>query len=588
MGAFRSPDLGKLEYVLSNLYVWFWRWATWKVFEAPSNKDGTDTGIACFITSAAWLTGPGFAGMREYMRRKTDFGFIINVSPEGHQPPVPTRFFPGVQQPLAIAIFVRTSACSEEQPSDVRYVEMSGSRAAKLNALSKLSLSGDEWAPCRTGWKDRLTPAETQWEDLPRLGDLMPWQAPGVKPNRTWVYNPSRDVLRERWQTLVYAEDADKAALFRESRDSSLLRPSKSVPGVEAPAVLFKYEKGPCPELVRVGFRALDRQWIIPDGRLMDTPRPDLWAVRSQCQVFATEQHADPLEGGPALAFSAFIPDMHHTNGRGGRVLPLWRDPSGSEPNILPGLLLLLHNIDGFGDVTPEDLLAYIAAVTAHSGYTARFMTELADPGVRVPITRCSDLFDSAVSIGGQVVWLWTYGQRYVDKVGGRPTGAPLAPSGKRPMLIHPITASPMPAAFEFDSSAESLRVGNGEIRPVPASVWEYQVSGYRVVQRWLKRRVAHPDGKQTSELDRIVATKWSFEYTTELLDLLNVVRQLIEFEPVQGELLGGIMEAPLLTVGDLAQVGLLPRGKASSMGNGAAGSSRETVPASRKWRMVS
>jgi len=35
---------------LRNLYVYFWRWATWKVFDRePKN----DTGIVCFITVAA-------------------------------------------------------------------------------------------------------------------------------------------------------------------------------------------------------------------------------------------------------------------------------------------------------------------------------------------------------------------------------------------------------------------------------------------------------------------------------------------------------------------------------------------------------
>jgi hypothetical protein len=77
---------------------------------------------------------------------------------------------------------------------------------------------------------------------------------------------------------------------------------------------------------------------------------------------------------------------------------------------------------DGPGPVSPKDFLAYIAAVTAHSGYTARFAAELTDPGVRVPITRRGDLFDEAVSIGRRVVWLWTYGERYIDEVNGRPS----------------------------------------------------------------------------------------------------------------------------------------------------------------------
>lgn len=66
--------MGKYEYVLKNLYVYFWRWAFWKVFE-NSRRDFEDTlnraGVVCFITADGYLSGPGFSGMREYIRRKS-------------------------------------------------------------------------------------------------------------------------------------------------------------------------------------------------------------------------------------------------------------------------------------------------------------------------------------------------------------------------------------------------------------------------------------------------------------------------------------------------------------------------------------
>jgi hypothetical protein len=86
---------------LRNLYIYFWRWATWKVFDRdPKN----DTGIVCFITVAGFLNGPGFQKMRDYLRRSTDRIWVIDCSPEGHQPDVPTRIFQGVQQPVCIVL----------------------------------------------------------------------------------------------------------------------------------------------------------------------------------------------------------------------------------------------------------------------------------------------------------------------------------------------------------------------------------------------------------------------------------------------------------------------------------------------------
>src|SRR5690625_3579686 len=71
---FRSPTGGRYEYVLKNLYIYFWRWAMWKVFESiPTSTEG----VVCFVTAQGYLNGPGFAGMREWIRRNTSRGWKI-------------------------------------------------------------------------------------------------------------------------------------------------------------------------------------------------------------------------------------------------------------------------------------------------------------------------------------------------------------------------------------------------------------------------------------------------------------------------------------------------------------------------------
>jgi hypothetical protein len=45
---------------LYNPYVYFWRWATWKVFE---HHPESDRGVVCLITVAGFLDGPGFQRM---------------------------------------------------------------------------------------------------------------------------------------------------------------------------------------------------------------------------------------------------------------------------------------------------------------------------------------------------------------------------------------------------------------------------------------------------------------------------------------------------------------------------------------------
>ena len=55
-----------------NLYVYFWRWTLWKMFENPR---AAGCGIISFITASSYLRGPGFVGMR----RKTENVFAIQT-----------------------------------------------------------------------------------------------------------------------------------------------------------------------------------------------------------------------------------------------------------------------------------------------------------------------------------------------------------------------------------------------------------------------------------------------------------------------------------------------------------------------------
>jgi hypothetical protein len=103
---------------LRNLYVYFWRWATWKVFDRdPKN----DTGVVCFISVAGFLNGPGFQRMRDYLRRTADRIWVIDCSPEGHQPDVPTRIFQAVQQPVCIVLAARSKKKGADKPAAVKY-----------------------------------------------------------------------------------------------------------------------------------------------------------------------------------------------------------------------------------------------------------------------------------------------------------------------------------------------------------------------------------------------------------------------------------------------------------------------------------
>lgn len=295
LDAFRAIGKGKYEYVLSNLYVYFWRWATWKVFDAHPDHPA---GVVAFITTSGYTIGPGFAGMREYLRRTADEGWIINLSPEPHQPAVNTRVFPGVQHRLCIGVFVRYGEPRLGTPADIHHLTVSGLQDEKFIRLEHITLDDPEWMDCPTGWQEQLLPNPTEsWRSYPLLGDLMPWAAPGVKPNRTCVYAPTPDTLRRRWNRLVLAPRKDKARLFKETRDRKLHTHLSSLHGLPEAMRPIDEETSLVPSIAKIAYRSFDRQHLILDQRSADFLRPNLWRVWSDHQVFVTEQHAHPLEG---------------------------------------------------------------------------------------------------------------------------------------------------------------------------------------------------------------------------------------------------------------------------------------------------
>ncbi len=250
---------------------------------------------------------------------------------------------------------------------------------------------------------------------------------------------------------------------------------------------------------------------------------------------------------GPAITFCSLIPDQHHYNGRGGRVYPLWADAQATQSNVREDVLQALAKAHG-APVSAEDLFAYIAAVMAHPAFTARFKADLVRPGLRVPLTADKTLFDEAVALGREVVWLHSYGERFVDPAAGRPRGPPRLPTGERPTIpatgAIPAAPEPLPEIMDYDAPKRRLVIGKGFVENVTPAVRNYEVSGKNVLDQWFSyRRLDRTkpligDKRPPSPLEKIQPEGWLAEYTEDLLNLLNVLGRLIVLEPRQEDLL--------------------------------------------------
>ena len=222
--------IGAHSHHLKNLYVYFWRWATLKVFGSGhreavgGNRDGA--GIICFITVAGFLNGPGFQKMREDLRRDCDAIWVIDCSPEGHQPAVNTRIFQGVQQPVCIVLAARTPGKDRERPAKLKYMALpEGHRErVKFAALERLVLKAPEWVDGPTEWREPFLPERMgDWSKFIPFDAAFDWAGPGVTASRTWPIAPDSGSLYERWRGLRRGQDAGAMdELFLSERDRNV------------------------------------------------------------------------------------------------------------------------------------------------------------------------------------------------------------------------------------------------------------------------------------------------------------------------------------------------------------------------------
>jgi hypothetical protein len=183
-------------------------------------------------------------------------------------------------------------------------------------------------------------------------------------------------------------------------------------------------------------------------------------------------------------------------------------------------------------------------------------------------LTKNAELWNRAAEIGREILWLHSYGARYVDARAGRPPRTPrLVADPPKVVITIPDDEENMPDRIDYDDVSNTLQIGAGRIAPVTSAAWNYHVSNMRVVKHWFDYRKKTPSGNRVSFLDRVVASTWTAAMTTELLDLLHVVERCILAQPRQAQLLDDIMAAPQISVDDLHVARVLPVPLAATKG---------------------
>jgi hypothetical protein len=500
---------------LHNDYVYFWRWALRVAFE-----DRRGPAIVCFVTAASYLRGPAFVGMRRTLREFFDELWLIDLEGDQRAARVSANVFP-IRTPVAIALGVRYGDASVATPAVVHYARLAGTTQQKLAALDAIrGLDALDWQPAASGWNAVMhaVPASAYWS-WPALTDLFPVQLSGAQLKRTWPIGVAPDVLRARWRHFAALPETERRAAFGPTRDRDIdaCPPDLLQPGARLPALAGVAPDAVCPEPVRYAYRPFDRQWVLPDARLGDFMRPNLWRIAGPRQVFLTSMLTNVLGAGPAAVATRHVPDLDHFRGSFGArgVIPLWLDASATRPNVSVVWLACLCEQYGLR-ITAEQLFAYSYAVLSAPSYTRTFAEELRTPGPRVPLPSDGATFARGVRLGESLLAVHTHRS--------------IAPGRAR--VVQAI-GDALPARYGYDAAQACVWLGEGCVAPMSEEVWAFCVSGYRVVNNWLRRRLRpRGRGKGKSPLDSIGLTAWPAPLTEELLQLLWLVETTIDLGP--------------------------------------------------------
>lgn len=520
--------------VIYELSIYFLRWSIWRVYERWNSP-----GIVSLITPSAYLKGNGSSGVREVMRRTADQLYILDLEGDQRGSRKTDNIFVVVQTPVCIGTMMRNSV-QGASAANTSYLRVSGTRHEKLaTCLGLATTARTNWRIAPTEWQSVFIPGVgTEFEDWPRITEILPWQRSGCMSGRMWPIAHERELLELRWKTLVNSRKEDRPELLKESPSgrSVVARPRGLFSNDQLTAVTNLTGSDEPERIVRYAWRSFDRQWIIADHRLLDRAGPILWTLAGPSQIFLATMISKVLGNGPAATVSGDLPDRDVFSGRGGKdIIPLWRDADQRVPNVSSTLIAKLCEDLG-AEISPVDVFAYVYAILANPGYFDRFREELRVPGPRIPLTKDVSILQRGATLGYDMLRWQTFGTRFKT---------PEFKLEGSAQLRNAVSKS-YPENYRYDAVSQVLKIGELTIEKINPNVWEFNVSGLQVVKSWLDYRMKDGAGNKSSPLDDMRPNVWTKELTQELLEVLWVLEWTVNKYAELDDWLEEVLESPL------------------------------------------
>ncbi|MFZ3122008.1 MAG: type ISP restriction/modification enzyme [Thermodesulfovibrionales bacterium] len=488
---------------LQDDYVKFIRFAQWKIDQAGE-------GVLGFITNHSYLDNPTFRGMRQSLMQSFDEIYLLDLHgnslkkekcPDGSKD---ENVF-DIQQGVSIALFIKkegivSPAARNDNKCKISHSELWGIREDKYAWLNKHDVKTTKWKTIKPKSEFYLfIPRDEgllkQYETYPKITDIFPVNSVGIATardnltikwttNEVWTtilnfskldvetarqaYNLGKDV--RDWKVEFAQKDLKESGMDKNNIVPILYRPFD---------IRHTYYTGksrgfhcmPRPEVMRHLMRENLGLCVGRAGQVVGLEKP--WNV-----VYVSENIVDLnlfYRGGESVCPLYIYQQKDKPKKRSLSSIMMLFEPQAEygvkKPNLSPDLIEKLSK-EFKKAPSPEQIFYYIYAVLYSNIYRTKYAEFLKIDFPKIPFTSDYKLFKKMSDYGERLVDLHLLKSAEIDK--------PIAKfQGKG------------------NDKVEKLRYEKGKLyinneqyfEGITQDIWEYQVGGYQVCDKWLKDR---------------------------------------------------------------------------------------------------
>ncbi len=488
---------------LNDDYVKFIRFAHWRIMQ-------TGYGILGFVTNHGYLDNPTFRGMRQSLMQDFDDIYILDLHGNARKKEVapddrPDQNVFDVQQGVAISLLVKNNQKKTEY-AKVSHAQLWGKREDKYQWLVEQDVSTTEWTELKPQSPFYLfVPQDVQlleeYEQGWKVTEMMPVNVLGFQTHRDhFAIAFEKETIEKRIEDMRDLEITDtefsETYKLHDNRDWKLSQVRRILQDRD------NWKKN----IVSCLYRPFDLRYCYFSEIAMDYPRRDLQnhvdertnlcllvprqtSIVGWRHVGVTNEIAESCvlstktkEGNyvfPLYLYPTKTDEFINGNGNGSHKPKPARKPNFSDKFIkdVENRLALQFITEGQGDfqstVSAIDIFHYMYAIFHAPSYRQRYREFLKMDFPRLPLIGDKALFQQLALLGAKLVKIHLMEEDEIESNCGFPE--------RGDNQIEKIT---------YKENLERVYINQTQyFDNVKPTVWQFQIGGYQVCQKWLKDR---------------------------------------------------------------------------------------------------